>query len=72
MDEHDLRLTSFTRDLIRPRTQFFKGMYKIDVRRGTENGATKFAVAFGLSTKNHPPSGRRLKLRFIFEEAVLR
>ena len=67
MDEHDLRLTSITRDLIWPRTQFFQGMREIDVGRGTENGAAKFAAVFGLSTKNHrggglwPPIGSRVK-----------
>ena len=42
-------------------------MRKIDVGRGTENGALKFAAVFGLSTKNHrgalapPPIGSRAK-----------
>ena len=57
MDEHDLRMTSITRDLILPMTQFFQGMREIDVERGTENGAAKSAAVFGLSTKNHRGRG---------------
>ena len=46
MDEHDIRLTSITRDLIWPRTRFFQGMREIDVGRGTENGVAKFCSRF--------------------------
>ena len=42
-------------------------MREIDVGRGTENGAAKFAAVFGLSMKNHrgafapPPIRARVK-----------
>ena len=45
-------------------TQFFRGMREIDVGRGTESGAAKFAAVFGLSTKKTwgacPPIGARV------------
>ena len=72
MDEHDLRLTSMTRDVTWPRTQFFRECAKLIFRRGIENGAAKFAAVFGLFTKNHrgdhlppppAPSGRGLIFR---------
>ena len=67
MDEYDLRLTSITRDLVWASTQFFQGMRKVIVRRGTENGAAKFAAVFGISTKNQgggiwAPIGSRVNL----------
>ena len=45
-------------------------MREIDVGRGTENGAAKFAAVFGLSTKNHRggplgPIGARVNVKVL-------